>query len=100
MLSDPGDAARRCPLSPRAMLPSDRMKPSAIPKKYFNGAQSLQPQAYGLHPLCLRLAIPVTSKSPRLDTECGGAPLLRRDLLYRFVEVVSSGIDCGFLLPQ
>src|ERR687895_2092506 len=76
MLSDPGDAACRCPLSPRAMLPSGRMKPSAIPKKYFNGAQSLQPPAYGLHPLCLRLAPPVTSKSPRRDTECGGSALL------------------------
>jgi len=37
------------------------------------------PKAYGLQSLCLRLTRAVAGAGLRLDTECGGSPLLRRD---------------------
>ena len=44
----------------------------------LTGLNHFSPKAYGLHPLCLRLTHAVTGAGPRLDTECGGSPLLRR----------------------
>ena len=43
------------------------------------GLYHFSPKAYGLPSLCLRLTRAVAGASPRLDTECGGSPLLRRD---------------------
>ena len=74
---------RRCrtslPLSPSAIGSSGLFKPSTLPKLVLNGAHSLQPKAYGLPPLCLRLTAPLPHDSPRLDTGCGGSPLPGRD---------------------
>ena len=43
----------------------------------INGAQSLQPTAYGLQPPCLRLTYVVTNASSRLGMECVGSTLLQ-----------------------
>ena len=45
----------------------------------LTGLNHFNPKAYGLQPLCLGLARAVARADPRLDTECGGSPLLRRD---------------------
>jgi hypothetical protein len=46
---------------------------------FLTGLNHFNPKAYGLPSLCLRLAHAVARTDPRLDTECGGSPLLRRD---------------------
>ena len=45
----------------------------------LTGLYHFNPKAYGLQSLCLGLACAVARADPRLDTECGGSPLLRRD---------------------
>ena len=77
MLSDPENASYVCPFPTYAILPSGILKPLAIPTRFFYGAQSLQPSAYGLQHPCLRLTQGVTDLGSRLGTGCVGSTLSR-----------------------
>jgi len=75
MLSDPGDALTICPnidVKDFAFWFNDTI---GHPSNRINGAQSLQPKAYGLQPPCLRLTHGVTDVSSRLGTGCVGSTL-------------------------
>ena len=73
---------RGCPTSlPTAecrMVSSGFAKSWTIPNIVLTELYHFSPKAYGLPPLCLRLTRMVTHTSPRLDTKCGGSPLLGR----------------------
>ena len=60
------------------MVSSGFAKSWTIPNIVLTELYHFSPTAYGLPPLCLRLTRMVTHTSPRLDTKCGGSPLLGR----------------------
>ena len=62
------------------MVSSGQIKPSTIPQCILTGLYHFSPKAYGLSPLCLRLTGMVAHTGLRLDTKCGGSPLLGRHL--------------------
>jgi len=68
------------PYSRYRMVSSGQVKPSTIPQCTLTGLYHFNPKAYGLSTLCLRLTSTVTHTGSRLDTKCGGSPLLGRHL--------------------
>ncbi len=73
---------RGCPtLLPKVqcrIVSSGFVRSSTIPNIVLTELYHFSPKAYGLSPLCLRLTRRVTHTGPRLDTMCGGSPLLGR----------------------
>ncbi len=68
------------PHSRYRMVSSGQVKPSTIPQCTLTGLHHFNPKAYGLSILYLRLTSTVTHTSSRLDSKCGGSPLLGRHL--------------------
>ena len=64
------------PNSRYRIVSSGQVKPSTIPQCTLTGLYHFNPKAYGLSTLYLRLTSTVTHTGSRLDTKCGGAPLL------------------------